>query len=129
MTPRQEFLILESGDNVAVYTPKTFPQGTPIGPDAKRLGIDGPARAQPPASHLSREEFDRWRGELEREGYTVTLGPFWRDPTPPEEVEELIRGRGKTVTLEEFRNELLGRAGGNGQPENRGLEPTEPSAD
>jgi hypothetical protein len=109
MTPRQEFLILESGDSVAVYTPRTFPHGTPIGPDAKRLGIDGPSLVWPPATHLSRAEFDNWRGQLEREGYSATLGPYWRDPISPERAEEMVRN-GKFIPLKEAFDELLREA-------------------
>jgi hypothetical protein len=106
----QEFLILESNDDVAVYSVRTFPHGTPVGPDAKRLGVMGASPVQPPATRLSRPDFEGWRGRLEREGYAVTLGPFWRNPPSPEAIDDAVHGRVKTWTLEEIRDELLREA-------------------
>ena len=78
----QEFLVLQSNGDVAVYTVKQFPRGTPIGPDAQRLRVVGPSRVEAPGIHLTPREFDHWRQELEREGRQVTLGPFWTNPAP-----------------------------------------------
>jgi hypothetical protein len=109
MTRKREFLVIETGEDVAVYAPSQFPLGTPIGPDAKRLGVDGPSPVQPPAIHLTRPDFDRWRRQLEGEGYSVTLGPFWRNRVSREEAEEAIR-RGDTIPLKEAFDELLREA-------------------
>ena len=109
MEPTQEFLILESNGDVAVYRPSTFPSGTPIGPDAQRLRVLGPGRVEPPRIHLTRLEFDRWRQELESEGRQVTLGPFRSNPALLLTLEEIIR-RGEFRSLEEVRDELLREA-------------------
>src|SRR4051794_10078018 len=114
MQPRQEFLVIERDGDIAVYTPRTFPPGTPIGRDAKRLGVDGPSRVRPPKIHLTAAEFDQWRHQLEEGGYTVTLGPFWRDPDMLAKSAEAIR-RGKTVPLKEAFDELLREADGRRQ--------------
>jgi len=107
MEVRQEFLVLESGGNVAVYAPRDFPLGTPIGPDAQRLRVLGAGHVEPPRIHLTRIEFDRWRQELESAGRQVTLGPFWTNPNAFLPLDEIIR-RGATFRpLEEVRDELL----------------------
>ena len=107
METLQEFLILESDGDVAVYRPSTFPRGTQIGPDAQRLRVVGPSRVEPPRIQLTRLEFDRWRQELESAGRQVTLGPFWTGPYAFLPLEEIIR-RGATFrSLEEVRDELL----------------------
>jgi hypothetical protein len=128
MNPRQEFLVIESGDDVGVYTPSTFPLGTPIGPDARRLVVDGPSRVRPPKVHLTEAEFAAWQNQLEGAGYEVTLGPFWRDPASREEIEAAIRGETKTWTLQEAREVLLceaalREAGGRSGDGDRRLEP------
>jgi hypothetical protein len=125
MQCKHEFLVLEAAGDIAVYPPHQFPLRTPIGRDAKRLGIYGTSFVLPPKIHLTPSEFDRWRTRLEGEGYTVTIGPFWTDPDMLEKSEEAGR-RGETITLEEFRNELLRRAGGAGCEEDRRLESAEP---
>jgi hypothetical protein len=113
----QEFLILESNGDVAVYRPSTFPRGTPIGPEAQRLRVMGPGRVEPHRIHLTRLEFDRWREESESAGRQVTLGPFWANPNAFLPLEEIIR-RGATFhPLEEVRDELLRPARGAGEPE------------
>jgi hypothetical protein len=107
METLQEFLILESNGDVAVYRPSTFPRGTPIGPDAQRLRVMGAGRVEPPRIHLTRLEFDRWRQELEITGRQVTLGPYWTNPNAFLPLEEIIR-RGATFrSLDEVRDELL----------------------
>jgi len=107
MERTQEFLILPSNGDVAIYTVRQYPRGTPIGPDAERLRVVGTSRVQPPGIHLTRLEFDRWRQELESEGRQVTLGPFWTGPSAFLPLEEIIR-RGATFRpLEEVRDELL----------------------
>ena len=127
MKPREEFLVIETADGVAVYTPLQYPLEVPIGPDAQRLGVHGPSLVYPPRIHLTRAEFDDWRRQIESEGYTVTLGPFWRDPDMLAQGLEAVR-RGDTISLEDFRNELLGRADGAGREEDRPLEAVEPPA-
>jgi hypothetical protein len=111
MNPKQEFLIIETSNDIAVYSPSTFPLGTPIARDARRLAVDGPLMVHPPKIHLNRAEFDQWRRQLEAEGNKLTIGPFWRHPELWEESMEAIR-RGETISLEDFRNELLGKDGG-----------------
>lgn len=107
----QEFLVLESNGDVAVYRPSTFPLGTPIGREAQRLRVVGPSRVEPPRIHLSRPEFDRWRQELEREGRRVTLGPFRTNPEALADAEAAIR-QGNYRSLEGLRDELLRQADG-----------------
>ena len=70
MDVRQEFLVLETDGDVAVYAPSDFPIGTPIGRDAKRLRVTGPSHvpAPPDPSHASRIQ-TMARGPCER-------GPF-----------------------------------------------------
>ncbi len=109
MERTQEFLILPSNGDVAVYTVRQYPRGTPIGPDAQRLRVVGPSRVEPPGIHLTHLEFDRWRQELESEGRRVTLGPFWTNPKPFLPLEEIKR-RGNWRSLEEVRDELLREA-------------------
>ncbi len=106
MTPRQEFLVLETFGDVAVYAPRQFVHGTPVGRDAQRLGIDGPSRVEPPQIHFTKAEFDQWRHRLEETGYTVTIGPFWRGPDLWEMSAEAIAQR-RTVPLKEAFDELL----------------------
>jgi hypothetical protein len=122
---KQEFLVLEADGDVAVYAPSQFPIGTPIGRDARRLGVSGPAFARPPKVRLTGPEFERWRQQLEGEGYTVTLGPFWINPVRPEDADEAIR-QGKVVPLQEAFDELLREAEGRGQSEDRRLEAVQP---
>jgi hypothetical protein len=116
MELKQEFLILESNGDVAVYRPSTFPLGTPIGRDAQKLRVEGPSRVEPPRIHLSRLEFDRWRQELESEGRRVTLGPFRTNPETLAESEAAIR-QGNYRSLEDLRDELLRQADGPGDQE------------
>jgi hypothetical protein len=106
----QEFLVLESNGDVAVYTVVQFPRGTPIGPDAQRLRVVGPSRVEPPRIHLSRLEFDQWRVELEQAGRQVSLGPFWTSPDAFLPLEELRRRGVRFRPLEEVRDELLREA-------------------
>jgi hypothetical protein len=128
MQPKQEFLVIAASGDLVVYTPSTFPAGTAIGPDARRLGVDGASLVHPPKDHFSPAEFDQWCRELEQAGFAVTLGPFWRNPVPREQCEEALRGGAKTWTLEEFRNALLGGAGGNGGEKGHQLESLERSS-
>src|SRR5947209_4145 len=116
MTPRQEFLIIESDDDVAVYTPSTFPIGTPILPDARRLGVDGPSLVRPPKTHLTASEFDGWQRQLVESGYAVTLGPFWTNPVTPETLEEVLR-HGTFIPLKDAFDELLRESEGRSQAE------------
>src|SRR6266536_1481765 len=125
MKPRQEFLVIEAGGDVAVYAPRQFPLGTPIDRDAKRLGVSGSSLVTPPKVHFIATEFDQWRRQLEGAGYTVTLGPFWTDADMLAKSDEAIR-RGETISLEDFRDELLRRVGGAGREEDQRLEPVEP---
>jgi hypothetical protein len=121
MKPRQEFLILETDGGVAVYSPRTFPIGTPIGRDARRLGVNGPSLVRPPKVEMSEAEFDAWRQQVEGAGFTVTLGPFWRNPVSLEQAEEAIR-RGETMPLKEAFDELLREAERREQEEDRRME-------
>jgi hypothetical protein len=125
MALRQEFLVLESGNEVAVYAPSQFPSGTPIGRDARRLGVDGPSRARPPKISMSRLEFDRWCGQLEESDFTVTIGPFWTNPQVQDESEDVIRRR-KSLPLKEAFDELLRQADGRVAQEDRPMEAVEP---
>jgi hypothetical protein len=124
MQPRQEFLVIETDGDIAVYTPRTFPTGTPIGRDAKRFGVDGPSLVRPPKTHLTAAEFDQWRSQLEEEGYTVTLGLFWRDPDMLAKSAEAIR-RGETVPLKEAFDELLREADRRRQAKDQRMEALE----
>jgi hypothetical protein len=124
MERTQEFLILPSNGDVAVYTVRQFPRGTPIGPDAQRLRVVGPSRVEPPGIHLTHLAFDRWRHELESEGRRVTLGPFWTSPEAFLPLEEIIR-RGNSRSLEEVRDELLREADERSARENERMESVE----
>src|SRR5512135_3613180 len=93
MQCKHEFLVLEAAGDIAVYPPShQFPLRTPIGRDAKRLGIYGTSFVLPPKIHLTPSEFERSRSQREGEGYTVTIGPFWTDPDMLEKPEEAARG-------------------------------------
>jgi hypothetical protein len=124
MQPRQEFLVIERDGDIAVYTPRTFPMGTPIGRDARRLGVDGPSRVRPPKIHLTAMEFDQWRHQLEEAGYTVTLDLFWGDPDRLARSVEAVR-RGETVPLKEAFDELLREADRRSQAEGQRMESLE----
>jgi hypothetical protein len=117
MDIEQEFLVLDSNGDVAVYTVRQFPRGTPIGPDAKRLTIVGPSRVPPPVARLTRPDFDRWRQDLELEGLRVTLSPYWTGPNAFLSLEEFIRRGGKFRPIEEVCDELLRQADGRGDQE------------
>jgi hypothetical protein len=116
MDVRQEFLVLESNGDVAVYAPSDFPVGTPIGRDAKRLRVAGPSRVRPPGLHLSRRDFEQWRQELEREGRSVSLDQFWSNPQAVFDSEDFL-AHGNFRPLEDVRDELLRQADGRVSPE------------
>jgi hypothetical protein len=122
MEKRQEFLVLESEGNVAVYAPSDFPIGTPIGRDAQRMGVSGPTRVRPPRARLTRLEFDRWRDEIEHAGFRVTLEAFWTNPRALVESEGEIR-RGNYRSLEDVRDELLRQADGRSGEEAQRMAP------
>jgi hypothetical protein len=110
----REFLILKAEAGFVLYAPSQFPRGTPIGPDARRLTVVGPSSVHPPKSYLTGDELDQWRADLEDAGYSATIGPFWRNPPKPEEVEEEIR-RGELIPLKDAFDELLRRAAAEGR--------------
>ena len=116
MDVRQEFLILESNGDVAVYAPSDFPLGTPIGRDAKRLRVAGPSRVRPPRIHLTRRDFEQWRKELENEGHSVSLDQFWSNPQAVFDSENFLT-HGNFRPLEDVRDELLRQADGRVGPE------------
>ncbi len=111
MEVRQEFLVLESDGDVAVYAPSDFPLGTPIGRDAKRLRVAGATRVRPPRVHLTCREFEDWRKELESEGRSVSLGGFWSNPEAVFDTDDVV-SHGNFRPLEDVRDELLRRADG-----------------
>jgi len=115
MEVRQEFLVLESDGDVAVYAPSEFPLGTPIGRDAKRLCVLGPTRVRPPRIHLTHREFEQWRKELESEGRSVMLGQFWSNPQAVSDSDSVF-ARGNFWPLETVRDELLRQADGRRGP-------------
>jgi len=115
MEVTQEFLVLESDGDVAVYAPSDFPLGTPIGRDAKRLRVASPSRVRPPRTHLTRHEFEQWREELESEGRSVTLGQFWSNPQAVLDPESVL-AHGDFRPLEDVRDELLRQADGRRGP-------------
>jgi hypothetical protein len=127
MRYKHEFLVLETAGDIAVYPPHQFPLGTPIGRDAKRLGISGTSFVLPPKVHLTPSEFDQWRTQLEGEDYTVTIGPFWRNPdlweTSLAEIE-----RGETIPLREAFDEIRRRGDERSRARDRRLESAEPPA-
>jgi hypothetical protein len=125
MITTQEFLVLGAESEIAVYAPRQFPSGTPIGPDARRLGITGPSAVRPPKVRWTPAEFDAWRRSLEGLGYSVTIGPFWRDPVSPEQAEEAVR-LGQTAALKDAFDELLREAERRDDTEDQPMEAVEP---
>lgn len=126
MNKEREFLVLQTGKNIAVYSRRNFPMGVPLGPDAQRLRIAGPSRAVPPETHFTQPEFDRWRAELEAAGFTFTLGPFWRNPKFWEDRNAPLESI-KTTSLKEAFDELLREAERRGQADDHLVEAVEPS--
>src|SRR5512135_3613181 len=119
MQYKHEFLVLETAGDIAVYPPTNsrwgrrsvaMPSGSAsTGPRSSFL----PRSISPPPSSngLAHSVKARaTRSPSDRSGPILTC---WRSPK---------RRRGETITLEEFRDERLRRAGGAGCEEDRRLE-------
>ncbi len=101
MIVRQEFVVIPAEGGVRVYGASDFPVGTPVGPDAQKLHVEGPVWVRQPYPELTRAQWEEWLQQLRDAGWSVTVGPFWTG-RPFEEFEPE-----KSVPWEEFRDELL----------------------
>ncbi len=101
MIVRQEFVAIPVEGGVRVYGVPDFPLGTPIGPDAQKLHVEGPVWVRQPDSELTLSQWEEWLEQLRHAGWSVTVGPFWTGKP----FEELTPD--DFVPWEEFRDELL----------------------
>jgi hypothetical protein len=101
MIVRQEFVVIPMKGGVRVYGPRDFPSGTPIGPHAQKLHVEGPLWIRQPDPELTSAQWEEWLVQLRDAGWSVTLGPFWTGKSYEElKPEDFVR-------LEDVRDELL----------------------
>jgi hypothetical protein len=96
MIVSQQFVIIPVEGGVRVYGAADFPSGTPIGPDAEKLHVEGPVWVRQPCPELTRAQCEEWLQQLRDAGSSVTVGPFWTG-----------KPSGRYVRLEDVRDELL----------------------
>jgi hypothetical protein len=127
MTYTQRFYVIETDGKFRVYRIRDFPNGTIIGPEARRLRVFGESPVDPPQHPLTGPELYQWCRQLEASGRSVTLGPVWTDLGMRERSLKEAE-RGESIPLKEAFDEIRRRTEERDRSRNRRLESVEPPA-